>query len=322
MNLNTDQVAPGAATQAHAAALRSRTLREFRAPMFHRTMAWGIDVAVIGTIATGLSKALGNNVQDLVFGPLYLYMVSAFVYSTAMEGSKLQATLGKRLMRLKVARVDGLRLGFLHSAWRSLLRALALFTCAISYGYMLVNRQRAAIHDLMSFTRVVRANMPSDSGLVGWQPKTIVGWLLPLAALVIATSTALFLSVIFLETTIARAATHAAYLELRPYQSVVEREYASTGRLPHSVATSPGTDDQLLLSGVTKGQYLPDKGMFVLDLPSQRALTGSLVVGYAAIPGEVGLRPRREWKCVGHGGLLPMFTPAECTVSFLARKAH
>lgn len=316
MNLNTDQVVPG------AAALRSKTLREFRAPMFHRTMAWSIDLAVIGTIATGLSKVLGNNVQDLVFGPLYLYMVSAFIYSTVMEGSRLQATLGKLLMRLKVARVDGLRLSFLHSAWRNLLRALALFTCAISYGYMLVNRQRAAIHDLMSFTRVVRASMPSDSGPVGWKPKTIVGWLLPFGALVIATSTALFLSVIFLETTIGRAATQTAYFELRPYQSVVEREYASTGHLPRSVVTPPSTDDQLPLSAVTKGRYLPDKGMFVIEMHSQRALTGSLVVGYAAIPGEVGLRPRREWKCVGHDGLLPMFTPAECTVSFLAQRAH
>jgi uncharacterized RDD family membrane protein YckC len=90
---------------------------------------------------------------------LIVASVSYYIYSAAMESSRFQGTLGKILFNLQVIDTRARPISF----GRATLRYLAKSVSAIGLaGYLmpLFNRQRLALHDILSHSRVV--NVPAD----------------------------------------------------------------------------------------------------------------------------------------------------------------
>jgi tetratricopeptide (TPR) repeat protein/uncharacterized RDD family membrane protein YckC len=123
----------------------------------------------------------------LLLGPLVLWVIACILYFAIFESSALQATPGKRLVRLQVIAADGKRVSFLACLWKSLLQGLLLFACVgltllvgaqrmsievcsiigyafyaiITYGWMPFNQGRQTLFDLLTKRFVVFVPPPS-----------------------------------------------------------------------------------------------------------------------------------------------------------------
>ena len=78
-----------------------------------------------------------------------------WLYFALLESSRLQATLGKLALAIKVTTLDGRRIGF----WRATLRTIAKYLSAaiLLIGFIMagLTRRRQALHDLLAGTLVV-----------------------------------------------------------------------------------------------------------------------------------------------------------------------
>jgi uncharacterized RDD family membrane protein YckC len=83
-------------------------------------------------------------------------IVARWLYFALMESSSWQATLGKRLLGIRVTSLDGQRIGFGRATGRyfgKILSALILFVGFIMAG---LTERKQALHDMLAGTLVVR----------------------------------------------------------------------------------------------------------------------------------------------------------------------
>jgi uncharacterized RDD family membrane protein YckC/phage FluMu protein Com len=79
-----------------------------------------------------------------------------FLYYTALESSREQATIGKRILGIIVCAADGRRLTFPRAAIRTLAKVLSLLICGVGYLMPLLTPHRQALHDILTDAVVVR----------------------------------------------------------------------------------------------------------------------------------------------------------------------
>ncbi len=79
-----------------------------------------------------------------------------FLYFSALESSREQATVGKRFMGIIVCGSDGRRLSFPRAAIRTLAKVLSLLICGVGYIMPLLTLRRQALHDVLTDAVVVR----------------------------------------------------------------------------------------------------------------------------------------------------------------------
>jgi len=100
----------------------------------------------------------------VLIGPVYVAKVTLpivgpiavwWLYFALLESSAWQATVGKRIMRLKVTDVNAVRLRFGRASARFFARFLS--TLPLGGGYVLAafTENKQALHDLIASTRVV-----------------------------------------------------------------------------------------------------------------------------------------------------------------------
>jgi uncharacterized RDD family membrane protein YckC len=80
-----------------------------------------------------------------------------WLYFALLESSRLQATLGKLALAIKVITLDGGRIGF----WRATLRTIAKYLSAaiLMIGFIMagLTRRKQALHDYIAGTLVIDA---------------------------------------------------------------------------------------------------------------------------------------------------------------------
>lgn len=115
-----------------------------------------VAVAVLALSGPADAEAAGRQADVAMAIGLLVGAVASFLYRPLCEGSRWQATVGKRLLGLRVARADGGDLNF----WQALLRQLARLACELTLGigYLVAlwARRRQGLHDLIAGTVVVR----------------------------------------------------------------------------------------------------------------------------------------------------------------------
>jgi uncharacterized RDD family membrane protein YckC len=77
-------------------------------------------------------------------------------YFALAETSPMGATLGKRLLGMRVTKVDGSRVGIVRSLSRNLLKGLSAALLMIGFAMAGFTKRKQALHDLMTRTLVVR----------------------------------------------------------------------------------------------------------------------------------------------------------------------
>jgi uncharacterized RDD family membrane protein YckC/type II secretory pathway pseudopilin PulG len=113
-------------------------------------------IVLVLTLAFGVqedAKAVG---AFDVLNTLACLVVSA-IYFAAMESSAWQATLGKRALGIKVADMDGRRIGFPHALGRWLAAALSYLTLLVGFLMAAFTERKRALHDYVAGTQVVDA---------------------------------------------------------------------------------------------------------------------------------------------------------------------
>lgn len=127
-----------------------------------RMLAWMIDVAVLGVAAAllGLATALlGWMAPDLALAAGTLgFFALQLGYPMATEWLWRGQTIGKRLLRLRVVDVHGLKLHFSQIAIRNLLRAVDILPGAYLVGGLaaLLSRRAQRLGDFAANTVVIR----------------------------------------------------------------------------------------------------------------------------------------------------------------------
>jgi uncharacterized RDD family membrane protein YckC len=89
-------------------------------------------------------------------GAMILSTLVSWMYFAVLESSKLQGTLGKVALNIRVSDLAGGRISFGRASVRYFGRWLSNLTLCIGYLVQLFTRRRQALHDLVAGTLVVR----------------------------------------------------------------------------------------------------------------------------------------------------------------------
>ena len=80
-----------------------------------------------------------------------------WLYFAYFESSESQATLGKKIMKIKVVSDTGDRISFLNALGRVVSKILSSLICCIGYFMILFRKDEKGLHDLIANTYVVKA---------------------------------------------------------------------------------------------------------------------------------------------------------------------
>ncbi len=116
-------------------------------------------LAVLQTIEAVIMPAL-------IFSSI-AYFVLAGVYFSLMESSRHQATLGKRMMGIKVTDASGEPMTLRRSIVRFLAASLSWFTMNLGHALAAWTPERRALHDYVADTRVENAD-PENPRMPIW----------------------------------------------------------------------------------------------------------------------------------------------------------
>jgi uncharacterized RDD family membrane protein YckC len=102
----------------------------------------------------------GMDVEEMegLFVGLYymLSFISGWLYFTIMESSKLQATIGKKILNLAVTDVSGVRISFARSNARFWSKLISGIILCIGYIMVAFTEKHQALHDMVAGTLVVK----------------------------------------------------------------------------------------------------------------------------------------------------------------------
>jgi uncharacterized RDD family membrane protein YckC len=131
-----------------------------------------IDAAIIAILLVIIAKGLGDEGTtkrslwaETEGGPRTLFLLLTFAYFFGTETAWGQ-TLGKRVMKIRVVREDGGRLGAGPSAIRNLVRfvdALPVLYIVGAISLFATGQRRARLGDLAAKTKVVADDAPPPS---------------------------------------------------------------------------------------------------------------------------------------------------------------
>lgn len=98
------------------------------------------------------SYALTNNT-----GYMLITLLISTAYYAIFQSSKWQATVGKKLLHIKVTTLNGERIGFIRAVGRHL--AMTFLSSILFIGYLMVffTKKKQALHDMIAKTVVVKA---------------------------------------------------------------------------------------------------------------------------------------------------------------------
>jgi len=85
------------------------------------------------------------------------------VYSTIMEASPLQGTLGKFALRMRVVGRDGKRLTLARSAGRNFSKIVSYLPLCLGFLWVAFSKEKHGWHDMIAKTLVVRCDLKVQS---------------------------------------------------------------------------------------------------------------------------------------------------------------
>lgn len=140
---------------------------------WRRTWAGTIDVAleaaVAGVITFLAIDPLLNRVGQMLgyerwmskmaagFAYILVLSIGAWLYCAFSESSPREATIGKRIMGLRVVNADGSRISFGEATVRHFMKFLSLFTAGVGFMMAGWTKRHQALHDIPCDSIVVRS---------------------------------------------------------------------------------------------------------------------------------------------------------------------
>ena len=92
----------------------------------------------------------------LALGGLVFLPIVKFIYSSIAEASVTQATIGKKLLNIRVTDLGGNRISFPVALLRNVSKVLSAAPFFFGYLYSFLNRKQQCFHDLAAATLVIK----------------------------------------------------------------------------------------------------------------------------------------------------------------------
>src|SRR3954462_6577401 len=122
-----------------------------------RFLAFLADSAIVFLVSAALVVGAAMVLGPAVLMPVMLgVLLLGLLYWPVMHASGTQATLGKAIVGLKVARFDGRRISILRSVWRELAKGFSAIPLMLGYLLAALLPRKQGLHDLLAATYVVR----------------------------------------------------------------------------------------------------------------------------------------------------------------------
>jgi uncharacterized RDD family membrane protein YckC len=135
------------------------------AGFFRRTVAYAIDCVLAIVLVCGVAaiviigfyrKYYDTDVKTDIKYLTYLFSCLSFwIYYAGFESSRLQATLGKLAVGIKVTDLSGRRISFERATGRMLAHILSGVTFYVGYVMAAFTRKRQTLHDIIAGTLVL-----------------------------------------------------------------------------------------------------------------------------------------------------------------------
>jgi len=126
-----------------------------------RTWAASIDLALIAGLmfipeVIFFSFNFNNTDYNII---RFLLVASIWIfYHTAFDSSASQATLGKRMLKLKITDLYGNRISITRSLFRSLTVSISIAAIGLGIWYISTDTKKRSWHDLITGTFVIKSN--------------------------------------------------------------------------------------------------------------------------------------------------------------------
>ncbi len=125
-------------------------------------------------IATGeqpdpyvLMQQLENVLMPALIFSTAVYFILGGIYFSVMESSRHQATIGKRMLGIKVTNANGEPIGLPQSIGRYFAASLSWITLNLGHALAAWTPERRALHDYIASTRVENVE-PQNPGMPLW----------------------------------------------------------------------------------------------------------------------------------------------------------
>jgi uncharacterized RDD family membrane protein YckC len=145
-------------------------VREYQLASFlERLQARLIDfiiIAVLSFLLVVIPAAIVKIVSDIEFSESQWDMLSlliAWFYYGVLQSGKNQSTIGQRILRIKILRLNGSNVSFATASKRHFLNWLNILTIFIGYILFFFSNKKQCLHDLLSGCVVVKNTI--DKGL-------------------------------------------------------------------------------------------------------------------------------------------------------------
>lgn len=142
--------------------LKPKHLPQYFASFDQRLMAWAIDYfiitlvyAVIVAIAIVFIEEKELRINLVIVG-FALIPLTKFIYSVFADSSKIQGTIGKKLMDIKVTDDNGTKVNLGKSFIRNTSKLISNMAFGFGYIYLFLNKKQQCLHDVIAGTLVVK----------------------------------------------------------------------------------------------------------------------------------------------------------------------
>ena len=127
----------------------------FRAIAFLLDIIFGILIALfIMFFISPFTRVFGEDIQVTINNSLFL--IIWFLYFSIFESSDSQATVGKRIFKLKVVDLNGGKLSFWKAAFRFLAKILSGLILGIGFFKSIISSTNQCLHDEIVRTYVIK----------------------------------------------------------------------------------------------------------------------------------------------------------------------
>lgn len=139
-----------------------KTAPQYFASFDQRLLAMVIDYFVITCVYVVLILLTFLFVEEktqrmaISLGGIPLIYIAKFIYSSLAEASEAQATIGKKLLNIRVTDLGGNRISKSTAFARNAAKIVSAVPLCFGYLYAFLNKKQQAFHDLMANTLVIK----------------------------------------------------------------------------------------------------------------------------------------------------------------------
>jgi uncharacterized RDD family membrane protein YckC len=123
------------------------------AGFFRRLIAGFIDMMIVANVGRIIGLRIFSSENLMLAG---FSFTLGLIYFGYMESSKLQGTIGKIFMKIKVVNLNGSRINVLKAVARYLLRFLSLVVVGVGLLMILWTDRKQSLHDIITKTIVIK----------------------------------------------------------------------------------------------------------------------------------------------------------------------